>query len=176
MAAARRELARLPAVLSALLSDVDDETARRRPVGEEWSPVEIVCHLRDEETDDFQARLRAVLEGRHELAPIDPESWAIERGYRDERIALALDELASRRRATLEFLDRIDPDRLLASIPHRSVGRLSGADLLAAWVCHDRVHLHQITGALARVWARQWAPLRSDYAGPIPYGDEPRGG
>lgn len=48
-------------------------------------------------------------------------------------------------------------------------GRLSGLDLLAAWVTHDRLHLHQLAGTLARLWASRWGPLQTDYAGPIPY-------
>ena len=35
-------------------------------------------------------------------------------------------------------------------------GRLSGLDLLAAWVTHDRLHLHQLAGTLARSWANRW--------------------
>ena len=54
---ARRELARLPAVLEALLAGVDPSDARTRPATDEWSPVEILCHLRDEESEDFGARL-----------------------------------------------------------------------------------------------------------------------
>ncbi|MBI2468476.1 MAG: hypothetical protein HYV62_11780, partial [Candidatus Rokubacteria bacterium] len=38
-----------------------------------------------------------------------------------------------------------------------------------AWVAHDRLHLRQLAGTLARLWATRWAPLRADYAGPIPY-------
>jgi len=49
------------------------------------------------------------------------------------------------------------------------LGPLSGLDLVAAWVAHDRIHLAQLAGALARNWASRWAPLRSEYAGPIPY-------
>ena len=49
------------------------------------------------------------------------------------------------------------------------MGPLSGLDLLAAWVAHDRLHLAQLTATLARGWADRWAPLRTEYAGPIPY-------
>ena len=72
LATARRDLARLPATLDALLSDVDDDMWRARPAPDEWSPVEIVCHLRDEETEDFGARVRVVVEGGSAFAPIDP--------------------------------------------------------------------------------------------------------
>jgi hypothetical protein len=73
LASARRDLARLPGVLGALLTDLDDALWRARPAPGEWSPVEIVCHLRDEEAEDFGARLRVVLEGGTRFTSIDPE-------------------------------------------------------------------------------------------------------
>ena len=56
-----------------------------------------------------------------------------------------------------------------AAIVQSSGGRLSGLDLLVAWVAHDRLHLCQLAGTLARLWANHWTPLRAEYAGPIPY-------
>ena len=70
---ARIELARFPRVLDALLNDLDSGAWRARPVAAEWAPAEIVCHLRDEETEDFGARLRVVLAGDERFTPIDPE-------------------------------------------------------------------------------------------------------
>src|SRR5262249_53555632 len=67
-------------------------------------------------------------------------------------------------------LASLEPGRLAAAVEHPRAGPLSGADLVAAWVAHDRLHLRQLTGTLARLWAARWAPLRTDYAGPIPYG------
>jgi len=166
---ARRELARLPRLLEELLAGLDEMGARRRPAPGEWSPVEIVCHLRDEEVEDFGARLRVIVEGGGEFAPIDPERWARERGYGDARLSEALAAFHARRRASLELLAAAAPDALAGWRPQRELGRLSGLDLLAAWVAHDRLHLRQLAGTLARLWAMRWAPLRSDYAGPIPY-------
>jgi hypothetical protein len=56
LAAACRELARLPDVLQAVLGGLDADTWRVRPVPAEWSAIEIVCHLRDEEVEDVGAR------------------------------------------------------------------------------------------------------------------------
>jgi len=67
LTSARIELARFPLVLDALLSDLDPVSWRTRPDASEWAPVEIVCHLRDEETEDFGARLRVVLAGGERL-------------------------------------------------------------------------------------------------------------
>ena len=175
LAEARLELGRLPAVLDALLAGLDEASARTRPAPGEWSPVEIVCHLRDEETEDFAARLRVIVSGADEFAPIDPERWAEERRYGEASLAVALGALRARRQASLDLLAIVAPDSLTGSRPHRRLGRLTGLDLLAAWVAHDRIHLAQLAGTLARIWALRWAPLQAEYAGPIPYAANPEG-
>ena len=168
-ASARRDLARLPAVLDALLSDVEDVVWRTRPAPAEWSLVEIVCHLRDEETEDFGARVRVILDGGAAFAPIDPQSWAVERGYAKEDPRLALTTLRQRRRDSLAFLALVAPDRLRRVVDQPRLGPMSGLDLLAAWATHDRLHVAQLVATLAKVGADRWTPLRAEYAGPIPY-------
>jgi DinB superfamily len=175
LADARAELGRLPAILDALLADLDEEAARVRPAPAEWSPVEITCHLRDEEVEDFGARLQVIVSGAGDFTRIDPERWAEERRYREASLRTELDALRLRRQATLDLLASLSPDTLSGSRTHRRLGSLSGLDLLAAWVAHDRIHLAQLAATLARNWAQRWAPLRAEYAGPIPYapGAEP---
>ena len=170
LASARRDLARLPAVLDALLADLDDALWRARPARQEWSPLEILCHLRDEEVEDFGARLRVVIDGGARFAPIDPERWAVERRYREQDPRAALAALRERRAASLAWLSTFEPARLAHAVAHRRLGSLSGLDLLAAWVTHDRLHTAQLAATLARLGADRWAPLRAEYAGPIPYG------
>ncbi len=169
LASARRDLARLPAILDALLADLDPALWRARPAPREWSPLEIVCHLRDEEAEDFGARLRVVLARGAAFAAIDPERWAVERRYQEQESRAALAALAERRAASLAFLVSVEPARLTHAVPHARTGRLSGLDLLAAWVTHDRLHVAHLAATLARLGADRWAPLRAEYAGPIPY-------
>jgi hypothetical protein len=171
LANARIELARLPRVLDAMLEDLDAAAWRVRPAATEWAPVEIVCHLRDEEVEDFGARLRVVLESGERFTPIDPERWATERCYLDDDGPRALTAFRERRAASLDSLVAIAPSRLTTVIGHARTGGLSGLDILAAWVEHDRLHLTQLGATLARAWATRWAPLHTEYAGPIPYAD-----
>jgi DinB superfamily len=170
LASARRELARLPTLLDTLLGGLEAATWRARPAPAEWSPVEIVCHLRDEEVEDFGARVRVIVAGGTGFAPIDPERWAVERRYREADPREALASLNERRAASLAYLETITADSLTATVTHPRAGPLSGLDLVVAWVAHDRLHLAQLAATLARLWAERWAPLRTDYAGPIPYG------
>lgn len=169
LADARRELGQMPAVLDSLLGDLDAESARARPAPAEWSPVEIVCHLRDEETEDFGARLRVILTGADNFVRIEPERWAEERRYREASLPEALGAFRTRRAESLLLLRSIAPEALDGSRAHARLERLSGLDLVAAWVAHDRIHLAQLAATLARLWALRWAPLRAEYAGPIPY-------
>jgi hypothetical protein len=168
--AARDELGRVPDALDRLLGGLDTAAWRARPAPAEWAPVEIVCHLRDEETEDFGARVRVIAEGGTAFTPIDPERWALERRYLEADGPAALADFRVRRAASLAFLATLAPERLTAAVTHRRTGALSGLDLLAAWVAHDRLHLAQLAATLARGWADRWAPLRADYAGPLPYG------
>lgn len=166
---ARQELGRFPALLDGLVAGLSPATWRARPAPDEWAPVEIVCHLRDEEAEDFGARVRAVLGGGGAFAPIDPEGWAKARRYRDADPGSALAAFHEERRASLALLAAATPEGLLATGESPSGLRLSGLDLVAAWVVHDGLHLRQLAGTLTREWAVRWAPLRVDYAGPIPY-------
>lgn len=172
---ARRELARFPLMLDTLVGDLDEATWRARPLPDEWAPIEIVCHLRDEEAEDFGARVRVILEGGGWFTPIDPERWARERGYRDAEPHTALAAFRTFRAASLDLLASAAPEHLRVAVEQPGLGRLSGLDLLVAWVTHDRLHLNQLAGTLARLWASRWSPLRAEYAGPIPYADTGRG-
>jgi hypothetical protein len=178
LSSALTELARFPRVLDALLTGLDDATWRVRPAPSEWSPVEIVCHLRDEEVEDFGARFRVIVDDGTSFVPIDPERWATERCYADDDGPRALAAFRERRAASIRVVDGfahstlgLAPLRLVRAVEHRRLGHLSGLDILAAWVEHDRLHLAQIAATLARAWATRWAPLHTEYAGPIPYAD-----
>jgi hypothetical protein len=181
LAEARRQLERLPQALDALVAGLDDAAWRARPAADRWAPLEIACHLRDEEVEDFGARVRVVLAGGGEFAPIRPAEWVAERRYLDDDPQAALAAFHARRRANLELLAgaAAAPGRLSASGEFRwsgGAGRLSGLDLLAAWVAHDQLHLRQLAGTLARLWAARWAPLQVEYAGALPYAPAPAPG
>ena len=165
-----QHLTRTGDALAAAIKGQSDAVLARRPDAKNWAAKEIVCHLRDEEAEDFGARLRVVIEGGAAFAAIDPERWARERRYREDDGPRALALFRDRRTSTLALLGSTAAARLTPRVAHPRTGALSGLDLLAAWVAHDRLHLAQLAATLARGWADRWAPLRTDYAGPIPYG------
>ena len=127
---ARQELGRFPALLDGLLAGLSPATWRARPAPDEWAPVEIVCHLRDEEVEDFGARVRVVLGGGGAFAPIDPEGWAKARRYRDADPGGALAAFREERRASLALLAAASPEGLP---PPARVRPASGSRASTSW-------------------------------------------
>ena len=69
-------------VFDALTRGVSEEQARWKPASDQWSILEVVNHLADEEVEDFRHRLDLTLHRPGEpWPPIDPEVWARERQY-----------------------------------------------------------------------------------------------
>ena len=82
------QLKRFPVVLSALVADLTPEELKWRLQESDWSILEVLCHLLDEETEDFRTRLRMTLERPGESwPPIDPVQAAIDRQYRQQDTA-----------------------------------------------------------------------------------------
>ena len=109
IAGVARSLARTPEILRLVTADLSDADWRAHPAPERWSPLEILCHLRDEEQEDFGARLRVVLAGGGVFAPIRPTEWVTERRYRAEDPAQVRGEFERRRQDTLELVRSLRP-------------------------------------------------------------------
>jgi len=56
-----QELEHSTEMIRALLAGVDPEAARLKPSAESWSILEVVCHLYDEEREDFREHLDFIL-------------------------------------------------------------------------------------------------------------------
>ena len=74
--------------------------------------------------------------------------------YRDTDLREVLEALRPPA-ASVEYLDGSTPPAS-PRVPLGEQGPLSGLDLLVAWVAHDQLHLAQLAGTLARLWANRW--------------------
>ena len=89
-------LERFPPVLTALLNGCSQDDALWRSNEEDWSILEIVCHLIDEDLDDFGTRHRLLLESPESDWPgIDPEAAVTERQYRERDLQTTLREFVA---------------------------------------------------------------------------------
>ena len=161
----RRELAQGAHSIAALVAGVSAEEARRRPSPEAWSLLEVVCHLEDEEREDFRPRLDGVLHRPGESwTPIDPADWVTARRYNERDLGEALQGFLTERERSLAWLDALAAPEW--SREHRaSFGPITAGDLLASWAAHDLLHTRQLVELRrARLLART-APYRTQYAG-----------
>ena len=150
-----------------LLADVSPEQARWKPAPEKWSQLEVVCHLADEERDDFRRRLDLTLHHPGELwPPNDPAGWAVERRYNERNLAEVLADFLQERARSTEWLGGLRDVQLGAAYDHPRSGKISAGDLLASWVAHDLIHIRQITRLHYEYLSATSLPYSPEYAGP----------
>jgi hypothetical protein len=83
-----QELQNSTEMIRALLSGVAQEAARLKPSAESWSILEVVCHLYDEEREDFREHLDFILHRQNEeWHRIDTEGWVTKRKYNEQNFA-----------------------------------------------------------------------------------------
>jgi hypothetical protein len=160
-------LTRSGKALADMYDGIPEAALRRRPAPERWSPLEILCHLVDEERDDFRARIQSTLEDSGaEWAGIDPAAWVTERAYNEKDPQVALTSFRMERAESLAWLVGLEAGGLDRVYRHPLIGDLSVGDLLAAWAAHDLLHLRQLCNTLLDVMDEDVAPFSTRYAMP----------
>src|SRR5688572_3401181 len=93
------------AIFTSLFSGISAEQVLWRPSADKWNLLEIVCHLYDEEREDFRARLKHVLDKNQEpLPPIDPVAWVIDRDYASRNFNEMVNSFIEERRKSVAWL------------------------------------------------------------------------
>ncbi len=88
-----------------MVAGVDETQARWKPSAAEWSILEVVNHLLDEERHDFRVRLDYILTRPGESWPhIDPEGWVTQRHYNETNLAESLQAFLDEREWSIEWL------------------------------------------------------------------------
>jgi hypothetical protein len=154
-------------VVRAQLHGVGDAQARWKPAPEQWSLLEVVAHLADEELLDFRTRVDLTLHRPGEEWPrIDPERWASERRYNEGDLREALERFVAERRRSVAWLDSLGERDWTVAHAHPRFGPIRAGDLLASWLAHDLIHVRQIN-RLHRAWLETTlAPdFKLEYAG-----------
>jgi len=153
-------------VLRAAAMSVSLDDARWKPTPADWSILEIVNHLIDEEVDDFRARVDSTLHHPERAwAPIDPPRWAVERRYNERDLLESADRFMIERTESIRWLRMHLNPRWENAHKHPKFGPISAADLLASWCAHDALHLRQIARRLYQLTQRDGAPASVGYAG-----------
>ncbi|HEV7747028.1 MAG TPA: DinB family protein [Pyrinomonadaceae bacterium] len=154
------------AVFEGLARDITPDQARWKPASDQWSILEVVNHLYDEEREDFRQRIELVLADPKQAWPlIDPRNWATSRAYNERELDSSLKNFLAEREKSLAWLGSLSEPNWQNS-KEGANGTLSGGDLLASWLAHDFLHTRQ----LARLhWQYVGAisdPFQTAYGGP----------
>ena len=140
------ELSRNPDIFKGLLTELPEEEYRWKPNPGKWCLLEIVCHLIDEECEDFRARTRHVLETPKEpMPPIDPKGWVKERNYIGQDYTVALDQFVDERKQSVKWLESLVDPQWDNAYSHPKFGEMTAKMFLFNWLAHDYFHIRQIS-------------------------------
>ena len=158
-------LAGFAETLPAAVARVPEADVRWRPEPGNWSILEIVAHLADEEIDDFRMRTELTLRDPElPWPPIDPEAAAVERRYNEADLGGTVGRFVTARHESIRWLQQLrDPD--WSRTHHHKLGDIRAGDVLAAWVAHDALHLRQIAKRLFQLTQRDAGDYSTAYAG-----------
>lgn len=152
--------------IQGLARDLTVEQARWKPDAESWSILEVINHLYDEEREDFRQRLDLVLHHPDKNWPsINPPAWVVERKYNQRDLDESLANFLNERQTSLNWLSQLSDPNWQAVYDHPIIGQISAADLLAAWLAHDFLHIRQLTELHFAHHAQQFDGRRIEYAG-----------
>jgi HAD superfamily hydrolase (TIGR01549 family) len=138
-----------PAALDALTHDFSEQDWKRRSQNDEWSPTEIVCHLRDVDQEVNWPRLQKVISEENPFLPgVATDPWAEERQYYQEDGKAALTGFLEIRNTITDLLSKFDPLDWNKTARHAIFGPTQIKELTSFIATHDRVHIGQIKKAL----------------------------
>ncbi|MCG8347422.1 MAG: DinB family protein [Chloroflexales bacterium] len=151
--------------IAGLLNELSAEQARWKPTPKDWSALEVINHLVDEERDDFRTRLRMTLFHPGEpWPPIDPEGWVVERAYAQRDLQHSIQQFLAERAESLSWLETCTEADWDATYQH-PVGPITAGDLFAAWLAHDLLHLRQLVELHWGYLNQVATPYTTRYAG-----------
>ena len=153
-------------VFDALTRGVSEEQARWKPSEDEWSVLEVVNHLADEEVEDFRHRIDLTLHRPGEpWPPIDPGAWSRDRQYNTRELGESVERLLARRARSLRWLEALDQPDWSLVYDHPTAGPLPAGDVLTSWVAHDFIHARQLNRLHRQYLLAELSGYSPDYAG-----------
>ncbi len=152
-------------VFKSLFQGLSSEEVLWKPQPDKWCLLEIICHLYDEEREDFRARLKHTLEIPQQPMPkIDPQGWVTERKYLERNFEEMLSMFLDERNQSVKWLNSLSSPPWKNIHHHPRGGELSAEMFLSNWLAHDYLHFRQITFTKYRYLASHFN-TRYDYAG-----------
>jgi hypothetical protein len=160
-----QELVNSTEMIRALLAGITQEEAQTRPDLESWSMLEVVCHLYDEEHEDFREHLDFIVHRQDEdYHAINPQAWIKDRRYNEQDFEDMQGKFFAERQKSLEWLNSISDSDW--DITYTSqYGSVSAGEMLSCWVAHDNLHIRQLVELRRARIENITKPYPIEYAG-----------
>jgi hypothetical protein len=155
-------LERTPAALRGMLAGLPESWLLADEGPDTFSPRDVVGHLIHGEETDWIPRMRIILD-HGESVPFTPfDRFAFRTASVGHTTDALLDRFAELRAGNLRALRALalDEAALARTGMHPGLGRVTLAQLFAAWVVHDLGHVKQIARAMARQYTAAVGPWR----------------
>jgi len=161
-----RELSLNATAIQNLVVGMDAAQARWKPSPQDWSALEVINHLADEEREDFRARIQHVLSGSDQPAsPINTQGWVVERAYNQRDLGESVADYLQERQRSLAWLSGLTDVSWDMPVPHSPRPGFRLGDLLVSWVAHDMLHQRQLVELKWAYGLTTFAPFDPGYAG-----------
>jgi hypothetical protein len=161
----QQTLAQGAAIIRSLASGISLEEARIKPDAESWSVLEVICHLCDEEVEDFRAHLDLILNRPADpWTEIDPQGWVTSRKYNERSLADSLDLFLAERVKSLAWLAKLSSPNWESRMTN-PMGSLTAGQMLGSWAAHDSLHIRQLNELRYARIVRLARPHDVGYAG-----------
>jgi len=135
-----------PSRLRSLLKGMPKKLYTWTPAPGKWSILEIVCHMRDMESDAYRMRYERMLTADNPTMPdIDGDQYALEKDYKSQKLAEAFRAWSGLRRQCLKLLGAVRGDQWQRMGTHETAGPLTIEALVQRQaIGNDQAHLSQI--------------------------------
>lgn len=137
--------------LFGMLTDVKPHFWEQHPDPEEWSPIQVICHLLESETTVQRPRLERIVQqqnpflaspqsppGPHQAQTCAPNGWQ------------AAIRFAQERQKTLDFVRNLQQEDWQRPARHSIFGPTTLLEMAHFTAQHDRLHINQLCQTLGR--------------------------
>lgn len=160
-----QELVNSTEMIRSLLTGITQEESQVKPDSESWSILEVICHLYDEEREDFREHLDFILHRQNEeWHGIDPEGWVTERKYNEKIFVEMQEKFFAERWKSLEWLKGLSETNWETAYISQ-FGSMKAGDMFTSWVAHDNLHVRQLVELRRSRVERITKPYDIQYAG-----------
>jgi hypothetical protein len=132
-------------VYRSILIHISDKQAVWKPSEDQWSLLQVVNHLLDEEIHDFRQRIEHSFNvASVNWKRIEPLKWAKENRYENRHYIDVLNSFLMQRRLSVRFLRSYYEDDWKRSDNYPYGDPMTAEATLYSWLAHDYLHFRQI--------------------------------